>query len=164
MGSLHPNVKDLTGQRFGRWTVVSIEDKRARYGNVRWLCLCDCGTERVVVSRQLIRGTTKSCGRGECHHHWKGGRSISTGGYIMVWDKDHLNTGKNGYVYEHVAVMSKHLGRPLLPEETVHHLNGVRDDNRLENLELWSSSHPPGQRITDKIKYWKEMLAFYETP
>lgn len=58
--------------------------------------------------------------------------------------------------------MEIHLGRTLLQEETVHHINGVRDDNRLDNLELWSSSHPPGQRVQDKVAWAKEILNKYE--
>lgn len=43
----------------------------------------------------------------------------------------------------------------------MHHINGVRDDNRIENLELWSSAHPFGQRVTDKVEWAVEMLKLY---
>jgi hypothetical protein len=59
--------------------------------------------------------------------------------------------------------MEECLGRELRGEENVHHINGVRDDNRLENLELWSSSQPPGQRVADKVAWAKEILALYES-
>jgi hypothetical protein len=57
--------------------------------------------------------------------------------------------------------MSAFLGRDLLPEETVHHKNGDRCDNRISNLELWSSSQPAGQRIGDKVAWAREILALY---
>lgn len=62
---------------------------------------------------------------------------------------------------EHRHVMEQALGRKLLPEETVHHVNGLRTDNRLENLELWSSRHGKGQRVEDKVRWCIEFLGDY---
>lgn len=91
---------------------------------------------------------------------------ITYQGYKMV-SANHPNaksrstkTGK-GQILEHVLIMSNYLGRPLNKNETVHHKNGIRNDNRPENLELWSVSHPFGQRINDKIKWCIDFLKEY---
>ena len=60
--------------------------------------------------------------------------------------------------------MEKMIGRPLDKFETVHHKNGERQDNRPENLELWSSRNPRGQRIGDKMKFVDEMILQYGMP
>lgn len=88
------------------------------------------------------------------------GRAPSGG----VYDKD-------GYVkisikgkskFEHREVMSQYLMRPLARHENVHHKNGVRSDNRIDNLELWSTSQPCGQKITDKYSWAKDIIKQYE--
>jgi hypothetical protein len=58
--------------------------------------------------------------------------------------------------------MSRMLGRPLRKGESVHHRNGVQNDNRPENLELWSRAQPAGQRVEDKVAWAKEILGLYD--
>lgn len=81
-------------------------------------------------------------------------RYVNASGYIEV-----VSDGRR--VLEHRVVMESHLGRPLLPTENVHHINGVRDDNRVQNLELWSKSQPAGQRVVDKLAWAREIVAQY---
>ena len=67
----------------------------------------------------------------------------------------------SGWKRRHRFVMEQHIGRQLSKDNTVHHKNGVRTDNRIENLELWSSSQPSGQRVVDKLTWARELIATY---
>lgn len=78
--------------------------------------------------------------KGKKHWHWQGGRSKRADGYIYVYKPNHPFANPYNYVREHRLVMEKKLGRYLEPTEIVHHINGVRNDNRLKNLKLFTNN------------------------
>lgn len=78
---------------------------------------------------------------GKYHYAWQGGKRTLPSGYVEVHCSGHPFAVNGKYVREHRLVMEKHLGRYLLPSEQVHHRNGIKDDNRLENLELMANVH-----------------------
>ena len=115
--------------------------------------------------KQLKSTTCAGCRTevGSSNGNWRGGRTRHKAGYVMVKTPGHPRGTKSGeYVFEHIIVMEASLGRYLLPHETVHHLNGVRDDNRLENLELWTRPQPSGIRAADALAWAHEIIARYE--
>ena len=85
------------------------------------------------------------------------GRHLNQKGYVFVPDPN----GVLHTIAEHRLVMQQHLGRPLIKGENVHHINGDKQDNRIENLELWNTSQPSGQRVEDKITYVVSILEQY---
>jgi hypothetical protein len=93
--------------------------------------------------------------------NWKGGRTRHKAGYVMIRVPDHPRAVKSPYVFEHVLVAEQLLGRYLLPGESIHHRNGIRDDNRPENLELWTKPQPSGIRVSDAIAWARELLERY---
>lgn len=134
---------------------------QAAAAKIKRTCV-QCGAGFDITQSKLLRQKGLYCGirclgdsrKGEGNPQYKNGKSITKKGYVTLKVE-----GKS--VFEHRVVMEKHLGRILYKDENVHHINGVRDDNRIENLELWSTSQPCGQRVEDKIKWAKEIIRRY---
>jgi hypothetical protein len=113
----------------------------------------DCTNERFwVTNRRTRQGGYFSSWCRDCYRrrlgfrHEIGARIVGTAGYVRIKVAD----GKTGgWRQEHCVVMERTLGRPLRKGESVHHKNGIRHDNRPENLELWAGAHPTGTRASD---------------
>lgn len=97
----------------------------------------------------------------EKNGNWKGGKTYHKAGYKMVRLPDHPRARTQGYVFEHILVMENHLSRYLTEDESVHHINGIKDDNRLENLELWCRPQPTGIRASDALIWARKIIQRY---
>lgn len=110
-------------------------------------CVCGCG--EMIINRDKYNSLRKykkghyNKGKdfsGSNNPSWKGGRYKISIGYIMIWNPEHPNCNKDGYILEHRLTMEKHLGRYLDPKEVVHHIDCDRANNKIENLQLFESN------------------------
>lgn len=116
---------------------------------------------RIFCSRACYQVTAKAQG-GRPPSLTVGERRIVTDGYVRVYvGRDHPIADRKGWCSEHRVVMAEMIGRPLMAHENVHHKNGVRSDNRPQNLELWARMQPQGQRVVDLVGFAREVLALY---
>jgi len=110
-------------------------------------CFCKKCNKKISWSSGIYgSGLCTHCGRigrkglkGEKNPSWKGGKFKDKMGYIFIYNPNHPNAMHNKYVLEHRLIIEKYLGRYLTKKETVHHINGIKDDNRLENLILFKN-------------------------
>lgn len=173
--------KDLTGKRLKRCVdcklkLICIDCGKIFYRRVTYQRCGSCAYKKYAIDHpenfknyrektkieynkrlRLERGLPEDHDFGKAP---KGSGFVNVKGYRKFWRKDE-ETGKHVSRYEHHIVMEEILGRSLFAHERVHHKNGIRDDNRPDNLELWSISQPPGQRVDDKIKHYIEFLTQY---
>lgn len=121
--------------------------------------ICSCGEQKLRNSKlckKCFDQTNKK------PVNWRGNRiRHKQSGYSQIRVPDHPNA-VGGYVFEHRLVMEDMIGRILTSNENVHHKNGIKDDNRPENLELWVRSQPCGQRAEDLVAWAKHVLEVYE--
>jgi len=147
------------------------EERRIKGNYYIWHACTDCGTERWVQlgklksSRQPRNTRCRSCAgkvfslkmRGVCASNWRGGR-IKNDGYVLIHSPNHPHADRQGYVREHRLIMEEMIGRYLTPQEYVHHINGIPDDNHKENLELISpTNHSLYKRMCSHCALRKEI-------
>ena len=143
-----------------------------------WSACADCRKERWV---RLVKGKPQNarcnkCGqKGNKSQKWKGGRTKHGGGYIEIW-VDSTNPfapmrNINSRILEHRLIMAQHLNRCLKSWEIVHHINGIRDDNRKENLKLLPSQTEhlsitilvmENRKLKKKIKELEEVIKTFD--
>ena len=124
--------------------------KKLGHKKVKSKCIV-CGKVWMGVMKKREFCSQKCVSSGIHNGRYQDGRYELKTGYVAVLSPQHPNKVAGNYVLEHRLVMEKHIGRFLRNDEIVHHINGIRDDNRIENLELMTSS----EHSKEHWRVWK---------
>lgn len=141
-GFFHPkeSKRKMSNSQKGRKHSEETKLKMSKWHKGRKFSKEHCENMSKVRIGKPLSEETKRKMKGRKSSNWKGGRQKRLDGYVTIHQPTHPFCIRNSYVYEHRLVMEKHLGRYLKPEEVVHHINGMPDDNRLENLQLFKNN------------------------
>jgi len=147
---------------------VMYTERRARLTtlNPSGLCECGCGQLTPLAKKDSTKRGYRAgehlrffpghqVASGPSNHKWKGGRWVHRSGYVMASAPDHPGADRDGYVLEHRLVVERHLGRRLERSEHVHHINGIKDDNRLSNLVVLTKRDHHQLHAGEGLRRWR---------
>ena len=123
---------------------IGVETRSSYNGREKWKMTKEhrekiSRTHKGKIISEKTRKKMSEAKKGSTSPNWNGGKRNRSDGYIQIFKPEHPNSCKEGYVMEHRLVMENKIGRLLKRKEVVHHINGIRDDNRPENLKLFEN-------------------------
>ena len=130
--------KDIVAWNKGKKLSQFTREASARWNGGKPKCL-DCNKELSHYVGKRCNECFRKFNKGENHYNWQGGRQKHGDGYIQIYKPEHLSSDKRGRIMEHRYVLEIKLGRLLKDDEHIHHINGIKTDNRIKNLLILSN-------------------------